>query len=205
MKKLEKKEIEETKSQETINERKKTINYSIYENIYMPIKDFIDTFNKQYASGEIRISDYSVSTDTFSNIRINTISGKRLEIEIHSIIDKTFKKEYQDQFFGNIYEKEYRPSLKNKEILAWGIVNFSDELSYNLILVYDPESIYGKWYQLKNSNSVFNQNPRTPEIFAFDFNEIEEELPYINTMYIYTSTLEEYNKDEMLENMGKII
>lgn len=202
---IRKKEIEETKRQETINERKKTINYSIYENIYMPIKGFIDTFNKQYASGEIRISDYSVSTDTFSNIRINTISGKRLEIEIHSIIDKTFKKEYQDQFFGNIYENEYRPSLKNKEILAWGIVNFSDELSYNLILVYDPESIYGKWYQLKNSNSVFNQNPRTPEIFAFDFNEIEEELPYINTMHIYTSTLEEYNKDEMLENMGKII
>ena len=200
-----KKEIENTKRQEGINERKKTVNYSIYENIYMPIKEFIESFNKQYASGKINISDYSVNTDTFSNIRIDTISGKRVDIEIHSIIDRVFTRERQDAFFGNIYEEEYRPELKNKEILAWGIVNFSDELSYNLILVYDTESIYGHWYQLKNSNSPFNQNPRTPELFAFDFNEIEEELHYINAMHIYNSSLEEYNKDEMLENMGKII
>lgn len=144
-----KKEIENTKKQEAINERKKTVNYSIYENIYMPIKEFIEAFNKQYASGKINISDYSVSTDTFSNIRIDTISGRRIEIEIHSIIDRIFTRERQDEFFGNIYEEEYRPELKKKEILAWGIVNFSDELSYNLILVYDTESIYGHWYQLK--------------------------------------------------------
>ena len=182
-------EIENTKRQEAIDERKKTINYSIYENIYLPIKEFIDDFNKLYASGKINITDYSISTDTFSNIRVKTISGKRIEIEIHSIIDKMFTKECQDQFFGNIYEENY----------------YADELSYNLILVNDNESIYGKWYQLKNSNSVFNQNPRTPEIFAFDFNEIEKELHYIDAMHIYNSTLEEYNKDEMLENIEKII
>ena len=198
-------EIENTKRQEAINERKKTINYSIYENIYIPIKELIDDFNKLYASGKINITDYSVSTDTFSNIRINTISSKRIEIEIHSIVDKIFKRERQDQFFGNIYEEEYRPMLKGKEILAWGMINYADELSYNLILVNDNENIYGKWYQLKNSNSAFNQIPRTPEIFAFEFNEIEEELHYINVMHIYNSVLEEYNKDEMIENMEKII
>lgn len=198
-------EIENTKRQEAINERKKTINYSIYENIYIPIKELIDDFNKLYASGKINITDYSVSTDTFSNIRINTISSKRIEIEIHSIVDKIFKRECQDQFFGNIYEEEYRPMLKGKEILAWGMINYADELSYNLILVNDNENIYGKWYQLKNSNSAFNQIPRTPEIFAFEFNEIEEELHYINVMHIYNSVLEEYNKDEMIENMEKII
>ncbi len=95
--------------------------------------------------------------------------------------------------------------LKGKEILAWGMINYADELSYNLILVNDNENIYGKWYQLKNSNSAFNQIPRTPEIFAFEFNEIEEELHYINVMHIYNSVLEEYNKDEMIENMEKII
>lgn len=198
-------EIENTKRQEAINERKKTINYSIYENIYIPIKELIDDFNKLYASGKINITDYSVSTDTFSNIRINTISSKRIEIEIHSIVDKIFKRERQDQFFGNIYEEEYRPMLKGKEILAWGMINYADELSYNLILVNDNENIYGKWYQLKNSNSAFNQIPRTPEIFAFEFNEIEKELHYINVMHIYNSVLEEYNKDEMIENMEKII
>ena len=129
----------------------------------------------------------------------------RIEIEIHSIVDKIFKRERQDQFFGNIYEEEYRPMLKGKEILAWGMINYADELSYNLILVNDNENIYGKWYQLKNSNSAFNQIPRTPEIFAFEFNEIEEELHYINVMHIYNSVLEEYNKDEMIENMEKII
>ena len=198
-------EIENTKRQEAINERKKIINYSIYENIYRPMKEFIEDFNKQYASGKINISDYSVCSDTFSNIRIDTISCKRIEIEIHSIIDKVFTKECQDPFFGNFYEKEYRPTLKGKDILAWGIINYADELSYNLILVNDTETIYGKWYQLKNRNSAFNQNPRTPEIFAFDFNEIEEKLNYITAMHIYTSTLEEYNKNELLENMEEFI
>ena len=198
-------EIENTKKQEAIDERKKTVNYSIYENIYLPIKEFIEDFNKLYASGKINITDYSISTDIFSNISVKTISGKRIKIEIHSIIDKAFIRERKDQFFGNIYEENYRPTLKGKEILAWGIINYADELSYNLILVNDNESIYGKWYQLKNSNSVFNQNPRTPEIFAFDFNEIEKELHYIDAMHIYNSTLEEYNKDEMLENIEKII
>ena len=93
--------------------RKKTVNYSIYENIYMPIKEFIEAFNKQYASGKINISDYSVSTDTFSNIRIDTISGRRIEIEIHSIIDRIFTRERQDEFFGNIYEEEY---IQNDQI-----------------------------------------------------------------------------------------
>ena len=198
-------EIENTKRQEAIDERKKTINYSIYENIYLPIKEFIDDFNKLYASGKINITDYSISTERFSNISVKTISGKRIKIEIHSIIDKEFIRERKDQFFGNIYEENYRPTLKGKEILAWGMINYSDELSYNFILVNDNESIYGKWYQLKNSNSVLNQNPRTPEIFAFDFNEIEKELHYIDSMHIYNSTLEEYNKDEMLENIEKII
>ena len=95
--------------------------------------------------------------------------------------------------------------LKGKEILAWGIINYADELSYNLILVNDTETIYGKWYQLKNRNSAFNQNPRISEIFAFDFNEIEEELNDINAIHIYTSKLEEYNKNELLENMEEFI
>ncbi|MBR3254630.1 MAG: serine/threonine protein kinase [Clostridia bacterium] len=198
-------EIENTKRQEVINERKKIVNYSIYENIYLPIKELIDDFNKLYASGKMNITDYSVSTDTFSNICVNTVSGKKIEIEIHSIVDKIFKKERQDQFFGNIYEEEYRPTLKGKEIMAWGIVDYANELSYNLILVSDNESMYGKWFQLKNSNSAFNQNPRTPEIFAFEFNEIEKELHYINVMHIYNSVLEEYDKDEMIENMEKVI
>ena len=200
-----KKEIENTKKQERINERKKTINYSIYNNIYRPLKEFTDDFNEVYASGKINITDYSIRTDTYSNIGINTVSGKKIEIKIKSIIDEVFTREYQDQFFGNIYEKEYRPFLKDKEIFAWGSINFSDELSYNLILVHDNESIYGEWYQLKNSNSAFNQNPRTPEIFAFDFDEIEEELGYINAMHIYQSSLEKFSKDEMIENIGNII
>ena len=61
-----------------------------------------------------------------------------------------------------------------------------------------------KWSIFHLTNTL-NQNPRTPEIFAFDFNEIEKELHYIDSMHIYNSTLEEYNKDEMLENIEKII
>lgn len=198
-------QIENTKKQEELAEKKKMINYSIYENIYSPIKDFINDFNNIYASGKINITDYSVSTDSFSTIRVNTISSRKLEIEIHSIVERKFTREYRDQFFGNIYEKEYKPMLRGKEILAWGIINYANELEYNLILVKDDENMYGKWYQLKNTNSAFNTTPRTPEIFAFDFNEIENEINKIDVLHIYNSTLENFNKDEMLENIEKII
>ena len=74
-----------------------------------------------------------------------------------------------------------------------------------MILVKDDENMYGKWYQLKNTNSAFNTNPRNPEIFAFDFNEIENEINKIDVLHNYNSTLENFNKDEMLENIEKII
>lgn len=48
--------IEETKKQEAIDEKKKMISYSIYEKIYIPIKELIDDFNKRYASGKIVLS-----------------------------------------------------------------------------------------------------------------------------------------------------
>ncbi len=200
-----KREIEETKRRENINERKKRINYSIYENIYKPIKELIDGFNMQYASGNIRISDYSVNSETISNIYVNTISGKRVEIKIQSIIDQKFTQEYQDPFYGEYYEQEYRPELKNREILAWGSVNYANKLSYNLILITDTENIYGKWYQIKNRESAFYENTRETEVFAYDFDEIEEGIKYINAINQYKSTLEEYNAEEMLKNIGEII
>ena len=65
--------------------------------------------------------------------------------------------------------------------------------------------MYGKWYQLKNKNAVFNQEPRYPEPFAFDFNELEEEIQQINSTHIYTSSLEEFDKEELLNNIEGII
>ena len=52
--------------------------------------DLINDFNNIYASGKINITDYSVSADSFSTIRVNTISSRKLEIEIHSIVERKF-------------------------------------------------------------------------------------------------------------------
>lgn len=198
-------EIEEIKKQEAIDEKKKMISYSIYENIYIPIKELIDDFNKTYASGKIALSTYKVGINRINQIQANTVSGKRLNIIINIVIEDKFEQEYQDPFFGQWYKKEYRPKLNNKEILAWGSVYFEDLLSYNLILLDDEKNMYGKWYQLKNKNAVFNPEPRYPEPFAFDFNELEEEIQQINSTHIYTSCLEEFNKEELLNNIEGII
>ena len=44
-----------------------------------------------------------------------------------------------------------------------------------------------------------------PEPFAFDFHEIENEIKHMNVMHIYTSTIEEFNKEELLGNIEGII
>lgn len=197
-------EIENKKKQEVINESKKIISYSIYENIYKPIYDIVNQFNSTYASGKLYLSDYEVCTSRINEIQLTTISNKHLRIIINSIVDEKFEQRYQDPFFGNYYTKQYRPKLNDKGILAWGAIYFDHDFSYNLLLVQD-ESMYGKWYQLKNRNSGLNMNLRLPEPFAFDFHEIEKELGYINCTHIYTSSLEEYNKYELLNGIEKII
>jgi len=198
-------EIENTKKQEQLNEEKKMVSYSIYQNMYQPIKELIDGFNKIYASGKIWISDYNVSPEIINEIQINTISQKKMHIIIKTIIDEEFEEEFQDPFFGNTYIKSYRPKLQGKEILAWGAVYFDKQISYNLILVKDEDSMYGKWYQIKNRNGVFNREPRLPEPFAFDFHEIEDELVKMDSIHVYTSNIEEFNTKELLENIEKII
>lgn len=198
-------EIENTKKQEEIKEKKKMVSYSIYENIYHPIKELVDAFNMRYASGKIWISDYNVSLDRINEIDVTTISDKKMHIIMKTIIDEKFEEEYQDPFFENYYKKTYRPRLQGKEILAWGAVYFDKQISYNLILVKDEESMYGKWYQIKNKNSVFNSEPRIPDTFAFDFNEIEDEIKKMNAIHIYKSSIEDFDKDELLENIESII
>lgn len=198
-------EMEKTKKQEEINEKKKIICYSILENIYIPIKDFVEAFNSSYASGEIWISDYEIALERINEIQMRTISNKKMHIIINTIIDEDFKEEYKDPFFEQYYKKSYRPRLNGKEILAWGAVYFEKQMSYNLILVKDEESMYGKWYQIKNRNHALSREPRLPEPFAFDFHEIENEIKLMNAVHIYTSSIEEFNKEELLGNIESII
>ena len=198
-------EIERTKKQKEIDENKKIICYSILENIYQPIKNFVDAFNSSYASGKIWISDYEITLERINEIQMRTISKKKMHIIINTIIEEEFSVEYKDPFFEQYHKKSYRPQLNGKEILAWGAVYFEGQMSYNLILVKDEESMYGKWFQIKNRNSAFCRNPRMPEPFAFDFHEIENEIKHMNVMHIYTSTIEEFNKEELLGNIEGII
>lgn len=198
-------EIENTKKQEEINEKKKIVSYSICENMYKPIRELVDAFNSAYASGKIWISDYDVSTESINEIQVNTLSSKKMHIIIRTIIDETFEEEFQDPFFGHYYKKTYRPKLQGKEIFAWGAVYFDKKISYNLILVEDDECMYGKWYQIKNRNHALSREPRLPEPFAFDFHEIEDELGKMNAIHIYTSNIEPFNKEELLGNIESII
>lgn len=197
--------IEETKKLEAINEKKKLISYSVYTNLYQPIKEFVDDFNKLYASGKMWISDYNVSVNRMNEVNVTTLSSKKIHVIIKSIIDEVFEEELRDPFLGNYYKKTYRPKLQDKEILAWGAIYFDNQMSYNLVLVEDEESMYGKWYQIKNRNNALYRTPRLPEPFAFEFNEIEDELGKINAMHIYTSNVEMLNIDELLGNFEKII
>ena len=54
-------------------------------------------------------------------------------------------------------------------------------------------------------NLVNNFNVRNVIFNIGSYNEIEEELNDINAIHIYTSKLEEYNKNELLENIEEFI
>ncbi|EFN7883965.1 hypothetical protein EEK96_20950 [Escherichia coli] len=76
--------------------------------------------------------------------------------------------------------------MKGKSVLAWGGVECSDKTGLNIVLVHSEADEYGDWYLLKNTHSGFSRNrDGRPEPFAFNSDELVEEIHNIGVMHIY--------------------
>lgn len=82
--------------------------------------------------------------------------------------------------------------------MAWGLLKNNTGIGINLILLEDNGNIYGKWIQVENTNSGLSNFSRI-EPFAFEINELENEVKLFNVMNTYNSKVEPLNIKKILE------
>lgn len=61
---------------------------------------------------------------------------------------------------------------------------YVDGRGFNILLLENKDELYGEWFILENYNSGFSTK-RRPEPFAFELDELEEEIQYIDAIHIY--------------------
>jgi serine/threonine protein kinase len=187
-------------SEQQLNEKKEreerllylnTINYQYTNDIYNPLKEFIDEFNSRYTQGKIRISSLGSMESDEITTKIHLLSGNVITISLSALFDENFIRDVPAEFSfpgeSRTFKRLVRPVLSNKKVLAWGYLKEHKKKGFNILLVENPEdSTYGEWYILKNTNSGFGRTSR-PEPFPFELNEIEKELLLIRAIHIYNT------------------
>lgn len=194
---------EQLKQEKERQERKnylKMINYQYANDIYNPIKEFIEEFNRRYTGGQITMTPLNSMDSSEIYTKIHLVSGKTLTIQLKALFDNDFIREVPSQFERGItHKKVVRPVLRdNKKILAWGYLKSPDNTGFNILLVENKEDIYGEWVMLINTNSGFGR-VRRPEPFPFEFNELEKEIPLIYALHIYNTEVLPLNIEKFQE------
>lgn len=167
--------------------------YSQYNSsILEPIRKFIERFNTQYAGMmPFRLmpdSNYS-GNYRFSNT-ITTPSNEKIQIDNEIIFKENYQHKVSNWLMGEDgYRMEYYiPQCEKRDVLAWSQVSDKAGRGFNLVLLKADESLYGDWFLLTNTNSVFNRSPRV-EPFGFALNELPKEIVNLHVMHIYNLEL----------------
>ena len=188
-----KKILSEQERQKDREEKQNLVEYMFNEKMVIPLENFIEELNKKLTHDKIKYFKNSLMiTITFSN-------GNNIEIECNVIFEEDFIRDVPYEFMGQgKYKRELQMStLRNKKIIAWGIIKTSSEIGYNLLLVEKEGDLYGQWIILTNKNHVMFQPYKKIEPFYLDYNVLEKNLPLINVMSQVDM------KDEVLD-MNKI-
>jgi eukaryotic-like serine/threonine-protein kinase len=198
------KKMEETKKYKEYEDFQKLIYFQFIEVMVKPVEDFINNFNENYIDGKIKFK-YSDKPAINLSSSITLISGKIINTHVSILRDEDFYKNVPDEWGERTYKKLMRPQLKGKKIIAWGYIKSTENTGYNIILVENIEEIYGTWYLLTNTNNVFGRNPRHPEPFVFEFNELDKEIGKVGIMHIYKTDVSEFNVEEIIKFINKYI
>ena len=172
------------KRSEAIKNQKVLIVFQIENEIIKPLQQFIDGINTKYTGPKARI-DFRVGNMT---CRIETPSGRYLELVVKAIVEEDFYRERVINDYGRntrLVELQM-PKYQGTPLLAWGYFRASDGRGFNLLLLKNEEEPYGNWYTLANRNSALVRQER-PNPFPFEFNEIEREIQLVRTTHIYVS------------------
>lgn len=190
----ERKKSEEIKKNKEWDSHVKKINAHFNNEVFIPIKEYIDAFNSKYASEKITIE--TKDTDLSSPKKRTTIRLPRdKRITITTLIINSEKPIMKSVVVASGVSKTRNrdyPVCNGKKVLAWGKVENDFQRGYNILLLENNTDNYGDWYILYNVNSGLSINKR-PEPFAFSESELPREITLINSTHVYSSTLEKYN------------
>lgn len=192
--------IEEQKIKEGLEFCKRV--YAQYKsNIYVPIKEFANEFNKQYLNGKMMIDSSDFKGSHFSN-SISLPDRKTITIEIQ-IIMEAFQRRVLSPL-NTLHTVEYFPQCNKKKIYAWGKIETSNGIGYNILLLDNGQDNYGEFWELHNTTSGLSRNNRISP-FGFNLDELPREIELINAVHIYNSELKQYNIETLYDFLATVI
>jgi len=203
---------EEQLKKEKLREEKleyvNTIRYQYENDIYTPLRELVEEYNiRNTGESKIQLTPLNNSSTITIETSIRFASGKEVTIKLRYLFDEDFVREVIPEFnpFQETRVKRIvRPELRKRKILAWGYLEDSQDLGFNILLLENTDEIYGEWVILWNTNNGFSREAR-PEPFPFGFNEIEKEVQYIGATHIYKVEVKELNKDLFYEFLASNI
>lgn len=182
--------------------------YSQYENtVISPIVEFIERVNSSYAGKDKIEYPQKMYTD-FAKSRFFWKAifppDKSLTINTEIIFEENHtRKRYINNYFegSRTISEHYIPQYKNKNILAWCEIKNNSGYGYNLILI-ESDDIYGDWFIMNNKNNFSHMtNMRRIEPFAFDLNELPNEISKVQVTHLYSADFEPFETDTFLQKI----
>ncbi len=198
------KHLEEVRKKKQEEEFCKLVKYQFNNDIYIPLKSFIDEFNSKYPNKNISITPFSIeSTSQNINIDIQLLSGEYILIKLVPILESDFIRETRlpDYLGGGIRSEVKVPVLRKRKVKAWGGIYNSNSTGFNIVLLENEGDIYGQWYSMENTNSGLSRNYRI-QPFAFNINELEKEIQYVDATHIYNTDVSEFDIDKIFAYMS---
>ena len=193
-------ELEKKKQEE--EEFCKLVRYQLSQDIYNPLKEFINAFNNAYPNKNISLTPFNIENlrNLQIDIDIKLVSGNYIIIKLVPILESNFIRDITRRDFGEEYtRKELKmPLLRKKKIKAWGGVYLNNGSGFNILLVEKEDDIYGEWYTMTNKNSGLSREHRM-EPFAFELGELEEKIERIDVMSRYNSDTEAFDIKEIFQ------
>lgn len=173
-------------------------------------EELVHKYNAQYGGHEqMTIFSEHHSEERFS-WKIRFSKERTIAINMEAILRENFQRElppnpfideYEESFIG--YRKprteNYIPQYRRKKILAWGKVVNEGKHGFNILLV-ESDGLYGDWLIMQNKNnlSLCIQGREKREPFAFEFDELEKEISYIDVTHDYRSEFKSFDKQSFI-------
>jgi serine/threonine protein kinase len=177
--------------------RTKKIKAKCYEDVYLPLKKFVDEFNNASSSKDTQMDISAPDVNDFQsffNIMVTTPSRRQVAIDIKIVQVSEYKSKYPG-FFGKVlYNTDnYIPVFKGKNVLCWGRVFDEKDNGFVLLLLQAGDDY--EWVIL----SDVQKEKKTKKPFRKKILELRDQIVYITTMHIYDVDIETFAIQKIFE------